>query len=277
MPPHDTTAFGRIKFRRLVGTFLLTTALLALGGQAGALTEADETSDDPTEESSGGEPSAEQEAEDELLREGATVYAQVCASCHQAGGVGLEGQFPPLIDNPNVDDSAYLEMVITNGRQGELEVAGVVYDGIMPSFSTLSDDDTDAVIAFVQNDFIAPVAVATPAVGPAAGTELPALANMTYLLAFVIVAGLILLVLAPRILSENDRLHVPWLDALLKTAVIVSGVILLTVVIPDWAIRHDEVTKLSRFAQDLVGVSFWGFGMVVVTWSLWYAHRRSRV
>jgi len=273
VPPHDTTTFGRNKIGRLFGTFLLTTALLALGGQAGALTEADETPDDSTEESDG----AEQEAEDELLREGATVYAQICSSCHQAGGVGLEGQFPPLIDNPNVDDAAYVETVITNGRQGELEVAGVVYDGIMPSFSTLSDDDTGAVIAFIQNDFIAPAAAATPALGPVAGTELPALSNVTYLLTFLIVAGLILLVLAPRILSENDRLHVSWLDAWLKTAVIVSVVILLTVVIPDWAIRHDEVTKLSRFSQDLVGVSLWGFGMVFVTWSLWYAHRRSRV
>ncbi len=275
MPPHDTNAFKRIKFGRLFGTFLLATALVALGGQAGALTEADGTPDGSTEESRGDESVAEQEAEN--LREGATVYAQTCASCHQAGGVGLEGQFPPLIDNPNTDDATYLETVITNGRQGELEVAGVTYDGVMPSFSTLSDDDTGAVIAFVQNDFIAPAVAATPPLGPVASTERSALAKITYLLSFLIVAGLILLVFASRILGENDRLNMPWLDAWLKTAVIVSGVILLTVVIPDWAIRRDEVTKLSRFSQDLIGVSLWGFGIVVVTWSLWYAHRRSRV
>ena len=100
---------------------------------------------------------------------------------------------------------------------------------------------------------------------------------MTYVLAFAMTAGLIGLVLAPRVLSENDRLNTPWLDACLKAAVIVSGAIILTVIIPDWAVKNSTVTSLSRFAQDLIGVSLWLLGMVVVLWSLWYAHRRSRV
>lgn len=235
----------------------------AVGGQTG-----EETVD---------EPIAGDEARDEQLRLGATVYAQICASCHQAGGVGLEGPFPPLIDNDNVDDATYVESVITNGRQGEIIVNGVTYDGVMPSFSTLSDDDTLAVIAFIQNDFAAPTVSDVAAVGPAAGTKLPPLSNMTYVLAFAMTAGLIVLVLAPRVLSENDRLDTPWLDAWLKAAVIVSGAIILTVIIPDWAVKNSTVTSLSRFAQDLIGVSLWLLGMVVVLWSLWYAHRRSRV
>ncbi len=36
------------------------------------------------------------------LREGAAVYTAICSSCHQPGGAGLSGQFPPLINNPNV-------------------------------------------------------------------------------------------------------------------------------------------------------------------------------
>lgn len=156
-------------------------------------------------------------------------------------------------------------------------VDGVTYDGVMPSFSTLSDGDTAAVIAFMQNDFVAPALEAAIPLGPVAGTELPGLSNMTTLVAFGITAALVLMVLGPRILSENDRLDVPWLDAWLKTALIVSSVILLTVIIPDWAIRNSTVTSLSRFAQDLIGVSLWLLGMVVVAWSLWYAHRRSRV
>lgn len=263
---------------RRIGLFLsvLTLSCLALfGSSAHALaTEADEPA---SGEETSGESSPADEAAAEQLREGATVYTQICASCHQAGGAGLEGQFPPLIDNPNVDDAAYLESVITNGRQGEIIVNGVTYNGVMPSFSTLSDDDTAAVIAFIQNDFVAPPVSGVVAVGPVAGTELPPLTNMTYFLALAIAAGGIGLVLAPRVLSENDRLNTPWLDACLKTVVIVSGVILLTVVIPDWAIKNSTVTSLSRFAQDLIGVSLWTLGMVTVLWSLWYAHRRSRV
>lgn len=288
MPFHDTReiggrpGFSLLRTLRLSGVAVLLAVVLAVtfGGNVGALQD---DTDEPTpattetETSDGGEPSTEDEARDEQLREGATVYEQICASCHQAGGAGLEGQFPPLRDNAHVDDAAYVESVITNGRQGEIEVAGIVYDGVMPSFSTLSDDDTSAVIAFIQNDFVAPTLSAAVPLGPVAGTELPALANMTYVLTFAMVAALIALVLAPRVMSENDRLNVPWLDAWLKTAVIVSAVILLTVVIPDWAVRNSTVTELSRFAQDLIAVSLWLFGMAVVTWSLWYAHRRSRV
>lgn len=249
-----------------------------LAGPAGAFQDDADAPETPTEETTDAdEPSPADEARDEQLREGATVYAQICASCHQAGGEGLEGQFPPLKDNPNVDDADYLADVIANGRQGEIVVAGVVYNGVMPSFSTLNEDDTAAVIAFIQNDFVAPPLEAAAPLGPVAGTELPALTNMTYFVTLAMVAGLIGLVLAPRILSENSRLNTPWLDAWLKTAVIVSGVLFFTVIVPDWAIKNEYVTDLSRFAQDLIGVSLWLFGMIVVMWSLWYAHRRSRI
>ena len=223
------------------------------------------------------EPTAEELAAEEQLREGAQAYSQICASCHQAGGIGIVGQFPPLKDNPTVDDAEYLETVITNGRSGELEVDGVLYDGVMPSFSTLPDSDVDAIIAFVQNDFVAPPSAIIPQAGPVAGTELPALTNMGAWLAYIIAAAAALLVLAPRITSVNDRLSFPWLDAWLRTAVIVASVILFTVVIPDWAIRNSNVASLSRFAQDLIGVSLWLAGLVAVLWGLWYAHRESRL
>ncbi len=213
-------------------------------------------------------PSAEELARDDQLREGSQAYSQICASCHQPGGIGITGQFPPLRDNPRVDDADYLRTVITTGRSGQLEVNGVEYDGVMPSFSTLPDSDVDAIIAFVQNDFQAPAVEIVPQVGPIAGTELPALTNMGAWLAYFIAAGVAVLVLGPRITGVNDRLSFPWLDAWLRTAVIVAAVILFTVFIPDWAIRNEHVTSLSRFTQDLIGVSLWG---------LWYAHRESRL
>ena len=206
------------------------------------------------------------------------MYSQICSSCHQPGGIGLGDQYPPLIDNPNVENNAeYIEDVIVNGRRGEIVVNGVTYNGVMPSFSTLSDDDTEAVIAFILNDFVAPAAVVEAPVGPVAGTELPALTNFGALVTWVLALGVVGLVLAPRIVGVNDRLNTPWLDAWLKTAVIVSAAVLLTIVIPDWVIKNEYVTDLSRFAQDLIGVALWSLGMLAILWGLWYAHRDSRI
>lgn len=80
---------------------------------------------------------------------GALVYADNCASCHQPGGIGLVGTFPPLAANPNVADSAYVEEVVRNGLSGSIEVLDVTYDGTMASFSNLSDDEIAAVVAYV--------------------------------------------------------------------------------------------------------------------------------
>ena len=253
--------------------FLLVSAPLAAHATEAP---ADDTTDDG---GAGEEVDPAQAALDEQLRVGAEVYSQVCSSCHQPGGAGLEGQFPPLLDNPNVDDAEYVRGVIVNGREGEIVVAGVTYNGIMPSFSTLADDDIDSVIAYIQNDFAAPAAAVAEfeSDAPVAGTELPGLANMSSILAFLLAASVGAMVLAPRLLSENNRLNTPWLDAWLKTAVIVLSVIIFTVYLPDWALKTGAVSKLSRFAQDFIGSTIWALGLAIVLGGLWYAHRESRI
>ncbi len=209
---------------------------------------------------------------------GSEVYTQICSACHQPGGTGLPTQYPPLKGNPKVADAAYVTGVVTNGKQGPIEVLGETYNGVMPSFSTLSDDDIAAVVAYIQNGFQVPAGTAPPApTGPVAGTELPALANLGSLVAFLLAAAVGGLVLYPRLASQNDRLHVPWLDAGLKTAAIVAAVILLVVVIPDWALKTSAVSRLSRAGQDVVGLGLWGAGLGVVLAALWYAHKESRV
>lgn len=263
-----------------LGVPLVVAALIGLLFQAPAqvaATPATTVEEEPAAELAPEELEA-QEAADELLREGQQVYSQICSSCHQPGGAGLSGQYPPLLDNPRVDDADYVEGVIENGLQGELEVGGEVFDGVMPSFSTLTDEETDAVIAFMQNDFAAPAAEgAVGPTGPVAGTELPALTNMGAIVAYLLAAGVAGLVLAPRLLSENSRLNTPWLDAWLKTAVIVTAVVFLTIIIPDWALKRGPVTKLSRFSQDLIGTGLWVAGLSALLAGLWYAHRESRI
>ncbi len=282
-PPTSQTPGAASATRTTIGgrsaasLVVVMVALVALLFTAMSASVAGATAEPETEEEPAVDPA--QEALDNQLREGAAVYTQVCASCHQAGGAGIEGQFPPLRDNPNVDDADYVADVIVNGRQGEIVVAGVTYDGVMPSFSTLGDDEIEAVIVYIQNDFTAPAAAiaAFEESGPVAGTELPELANLTTALAFLVAIGAIGLVLAPRLTSANSRLATPWLDAWLKTAVIVAGVVFLTVVVPDWALKTSAVGELSRFGQDVVGSGLWALGLGIMLGGLWYAHRENRI
>ncbi len=258
---------------------LLFSFLIALLVFAASAISVGATEEPAPAEATDAEVDPVQEALDDQLREGAEVYSQVCSSCHQPGGAGLPGRYPPLVDNPHVDDADYVADVIMNGREGEIIVAGETYNGIMPSFSTLTDEETDAVIAYIQNDFAAPAAAIAEfeSSRPVAGTELPALTNMSAYAVYLLAASVFGLVLAPRLLSQNSRLNTPWLDAWLKTAVIVLSVILLTVFLPDWALKTGAVSKLSRFAQDFIGSALWAIGLATVLGGLWYAHRESRV
>lgn len=215
---------------------------------------------------------------DETLIAGAEVYTAVCSACHQPGGVGISGQFPPLINNPNVDDAAYVEDVIRNGRQGELVVDGVTYDGVMPAQGTLSDEDIAAVIAYIQSGFAAPAGPAPEVdTGPVAGTDLPALADYAYIVAFLIAIGLGVLVLGPRVIAVIDRRTVPWFDAWLKTGVIVVGLVVSTTWLPARVLEISTVQDLPRVAQDLIAVGIWTLALVASATALWYTHRERRI
>jgi mono/diheme cytochrome c family protein len=215
---------------------------------------------------------------DDTLRAGAEVFTTVCAQCHQAGGVGLKGQYPPLKDNPNVADAAYVATVIKNGRQGEIVVAGETYNGVMPAQSTLTDDQVSSVIAYIQSGFAAPAGpVADVPTGPVAGTQLPALADYAWIVAFLIAIGLGALALGPRVIAAHDRREITWLDAWMKTAVIVVGLIVSTTLIPAYVLKLQTVEKLPRAAQDVIAVGLWLGALGASAWALWYAHRERRV
>jgi ubiquinol-cytochrome c reductase cytochrome c subunit len=80
---------------------------------------------------------------------GAEVFTQNCASCHQPGGIGIVGTFPPLSGNPASADGEYVEGIVRNGLSGPLDVLGVTYDGQMASLSQLSDEEIASVVAYV--------------------------------------------------------------------------------------------------------------------------------
>ena len=218
------------------------------------------------------------EPDDDTLRAGAEVYSAFCSSCHQPGGVGLSGRFPPLVDNPNVDDAEYVADVIRNGLSGEIEVNGEVYDGVMPAQSALTDAEIDDVIAYIQSGFATPAGpIPEVATGPVAGTELPPLADFGITVAFLIALGGGLLVLGPRIVAVGPDHQFSWVDAWLKTAVIVIGSIVVTTIVPARALELEPVQDLPRTMQDLIAVGLWTGGICATLWALWYAHREQRV
>ena len=215
---------------------------------------------------------------DDVLAQGADVYSSVCSACHQPGGVGVSGSFPPLNGNPNVQDAAYVEGVIRNGRSGEIVVDGTTYNGVMPAQSTLSDDDIAAVIAYIQSGFQAPAGeIADVPTGPVAGTELPLLSDYMIWVAFIVALGAIGLVLGPRLVGVIDRRTVPWPDAWLKTGAIVVGTVVATTILPAKVLESTTVEKLPRAVQDLLAVGIWVVALAGSAWALWYAHRESRI
>jgi mono/diheme cytochrome c family protein len=87
-----------------------------------------------------------------LAVEGEPVYAANCAACHQAGGTGIPGAFPPLADHVYElygADRDFLPLVLLYGLQGPILVHGQTYDGLMPAFPQLGDDDLAAVLNHV--------------------------------------------------------------------------------------------------------------------------------
>jgi mono/diheme cytochrome c family protein len=217
-------------------------------------------------------------AEIEVLQAGSEVYATQCAGCHQPTGAGIPGQFPPLVGNPNVADAAYVAGVIRNGRQGEIVVNDVTYNGVMPAFATLSDDEVDAVVAFVQAGLVVPGAPVEEGESlPLAGTSLPPLASLAVGAAFLLALAVAALVLGPRVVGSVDRLSLSWLDAWMKTAVIVVGIVVATVVVPSVVMKTETVGRLPRLTQDLIGSGLWAGGLAVGLGALWWARRENRV
>jgi cytochrome c553 len=85
--------------------------------------------------------------------DGATVYAN-CTACHQATGAGIPGAFPPLSGGHAAElarvegGRAYLVNALLYGVQGALNVNGTTYNGVMPAWPQLGDDQIAAVLNY---------------------------------------------------------------------------------------------------------------------------------
>jgi mono/diheme cytochrome c family protein len=127
--------------------------LAAIGGPAAAAEPAapaaDAAADEPAEEPVDGAAPAAAEVD------GQAVYTANCASCHQAGGQGVPGAFPPLANEHTADlvqaegGRDYLIHALLYGVQGQIEVMGQTYNGLMPAWPQLSDAEIAAVLSYV--------------------------------------------------------------------------------------------------------------------------------
>ena len=88
--------------------------------------------------------------------DGAALFAQNCALCHQSGGAGLAGQFPRLAGRVGPISSkpagrAYLVDVLNYGMVGTVTVDGQPIIGQMPSFAGLPDEQVAAILGYLQS------------------------------------------------------------------------------------------------------------------------------
>lgn len=87
--------------------------------------------------------------------DGARVYEASCVACHQQGGTGIPGAFPPLakqvpalLNQPDGRD--YLIKVVLFGLEGRIRVGDADFQGVMPPWGALSDGDIAAALNHVS-------------------------------------------------------------------------------------------------------------------------------
>ena len=79
----------------------------------------------------------------------------MCVACHQAGGTGLAGVFPPLAGSEWVNGrDSTLAAIVLRGIDGPLTVKGTTYNGQMPSFAgKLKDEQIAAVLSHLRSSW----------------------------------------------------------------------------------------------------------------------------
>lgn len=85
------------------------------------------------------------------------LYAQ-CQGCHQPTGAGIPGVFPPLAGHvPKIlapkGGREFLIQVMLYGLQGQITVKGTKYQGAMPAFSQLKDEDIAALLNHISTQW----------------------------------------------------------------------------------------------------------------------------
>ena len=103
-----------------------------------------------------------QEEQAELVQavgDGEHIFQENCVTCHQTNGRGVVGAIPPHVGHTpylaqatgGVGGRDYMISVILHGLEGQIVARGEQYDGIMPSFEELSDEEISQVLNYSVN------------------------------------------------------------------------------------------------------------------------------
>ena len=87
--------------------------------------------------------------------EGRKLYTQNCAACHQASGLGLAGQFPPLAGSDWVKTEGPNRIIrlVLHGIQGPIQVNGLDFNNAMvPWKDNMTDQQVASVITYVRRN-----------------------------------------------------------------------------------------------------------------------------
>ena len=92
----------------------------------------------------------------EVLTAGESVYTANCVSCHQANGQGIPAAFPTLVNHVPVlynADRGYLIDLLLYGLQGQIQVDGQSYNGVMPAWQQLSDQEIADTLNYISTNW----------------------------------------------------------------------------------------------------------------------------
>ena len=95
---------------------------------------------------------------DEPLRLGRRVFEANCVICHQTSGLGVPSRCPPLVNSEWVLGQdphmrRQLVAIVLYGLQGPVTVRGLVYNGNMPAWNHLSDEEIAAVLSYIRSSW----------------------------------------------------------------------------------------------------------------------------
>ncbi len=90
--------------------------------------------------------------QNESIKNGKSIYATYCITCHMENGMGLESAFPPLVKTGNLNDKNKLVKIILQGMKGPITVKGVAYNVEMAAIN-ISDKETVDVINYIRNSW----------------------------------------------------------------------------------------------------------------------------
>jgi mono/diheme cytochrome c family protein/glucose/arabinose dehydrogenase len=86
--------------------------------------------------------------------QGKTLYAAICATCHQPTGTGLAGLAPPLVNSEWVLGPAERPIrIVLHGLTGPVDVEGVKWQLEMPGLPIFTDEDLAGLLTYIRREW----------------------------------------------------------------------------------------------------------------------------